>query len=85
MHREDLVVGLGGEKALVGTEQLSAQQKRLDAPRTEEGERGEEVEKPDPLVICRGQPTQQAWTRLPHSLQALCVLMCAWCDDGGHG
>ncbi len=40
----------------VGTDQLRADQQRLDTAGAEERQRSEEVQNPDPLVIGRRQP-----------------------------
>ena len=53
---------------------------RLDAAGGEEGERRPEVEEPDPLVVRRRQPAQQAGAVVPDTLETLDVL-----EPGGPG
>ena len=73
VHREHLVVGLGGQQVSVRADQLGANQQRLDAAGAEERQRGEEVEDPDPLVISRRQPADQSPALGPDPVQALHV------------
>ena len=56
VHREQGVVGTGGEELAVGLGQLDPEQQGLDATDDEEGEGGVAVHDPDLLVIDRRHP-----------------------------
>ena len=56
VHREDLVVEIGTEEALVGEGQLGADQQRLDPADDEEEHGGDAVHDPDLLVVDGADP-----------------------------
>jgi hypothetical protein len=56
VEREELVVALRRQQVVVRRAELEAHQQRLDAADQEEGERRDDVEDPDLLVVGRGEP-----------------------------
>ncbi len=60
VHREQLVVGLGGDQRVLGGAQLQADHQRLDAAEDEEHEREDHVHDPDPLVVGGREPAHEA-------------------------
>jgi hypothetical protein len=54
VHRHHLVEDVRAQHRLIGTDELGADEERLGPAGGEEGERGEEVEDPDPLVVGGG-------------------------------
>ena len=62
MHREELVVRLGGQKVLVRRAELPADHQGLGTAEHQEEERREEVEIPDLLVVRGPEPGTPAFT-----------------------
>ena len=60
VHREQLVVGLGGDEVVVGHPELQADHQRLGAAEDEEHEREDHVHDPDALVVGGRQPAREA-------------------------
>jgi hypothetical protein len=81
VHGHQLVEGARGQHRAVGLRELRADQQRLDPARAEEGERGEEVEERDPLVVDRRQPAEETWALLPDPLEPVDALPRAWAED----
>ena len=65
VHREHLVVEVGGEHRAVGPGELGADQQRLDAADEEEHDRRDAVHDPELLVVDREQPRPPAGGRRP--------------------
>ena len=63
MQREELVVDLGRDEVVVRDAELQAHHQRLDPAEDEEHPRRDHVEDPDPLVVGRRQPAEQAARR----------------------
>jgi hypothetical protein len=70
VHREDLVVLVGGEQRVAGLRELRADQQRLDAADEEEDERRDAVHHADLLVVDRGEPAPEAGRRRRPAQQA---------------
>ena len=56
VHREQFVERLGAHNRVVRGRELKAHDERLEATDKEEGERGDAVQNPDPLVVGGGDP-----------------------------
>ncbi|MGY2937860.1 hypothetical protein ACVWZ6_007462 [Bradyrhizobium sp. GM6.1] len=69
VHREDLIVLVGGEKRLLRPGQLNAHQDREEAAEEQEYERRDDVAAADHLVVDRRQRAHPAGRRAPHFLQ----------------
>jgi hypothetical protein len=61
--------------------ELRAHEERLDAAGAEEGERREEVEEPDPLVVDGREPADEAGPLLPDPVEAADALAGAGGED----
>ena len=71
VRREQLVVLLRRQQWLIRPRQLDAHDQRLEAAQQQEDEGGDDVAKPDLLVVDGRQPAERAAFRLPHLLQLL--------------
>ena len=61
VHRENLVVGLGGQPVIVRSDKLGAHDQRQGYPRQEEQQRGRDIHDPYLLMVHGGEPAQQAF------------------------
>ena len=70
VHRQKLVVGPGADDPRRSARRAAcASVSASDAAGGEEGERCEQIEQADPLVVGRREPAEHAWTRLPDALE----------------